>query len=68
MAQVKKPSIPLKEMVDSNENVYEITNVAIRRAAQITLTANDELIKGENKVVSQALSEVVHNIVQYKIE
>jgi DNA-directed RNA polymerase subunit omega len=67
MAQTKI-QIPLKEIVDSNENVYEITNAAIKRAAQITVSGDEALRRGEGKIVSAALKEVITNVVDYKIE
>ncbi|MCL2520041.1 MAG: DNA-directed RNA polymerase subunit omega [Spirochaetaceae bacterium] len=65
---MNKSDMPLKEIVDSNQNIYEITNVAIRRAAQLTLSSDESFFKEEGKVVSLALKEVMHKVVSYKID
>ncbi|RLW68930.1 MAG: hypothetical protein B6D68_02790 [spirochete symbiont of Stewartia floridana] len=59
--------IPLEGLVSTDKNMYELTNAAIHRARQITLSQTDEPEKPEDKAVSQAIKELVIGDVQYSI-
>ncbi len=65
MGSKKEFSVPLGEMVDSELNVYELTNAAIKRAEQLSLTKMDEMTKNKAKVSSAAIREVVTKEVGY---
>lgn len=65
MATKKEYSVPLTAMVDSEQNVYEMTNAAIKRAEQLSLTQIDEITKSKAKVSSAAIREVVTQEVGY---
>lgn len=62
--------IPLRKITEFHHegNIYEVTNAAIRRAAQIILAGGKPLEECKNHVVSAALSEVLNDKVHYKIE
>lgn len=49
-------------------NVYEMTNAAIKRAAQLTVTGSPTVEECEGKYVSAALKEVLLKKVDYRNE
>jgi DNA-directed RNA polymerase subunit omega len=55
-------------LVDSSDNVYELTCAAIRRAVQITVTRDEEIEENDGKVVSTAIKQVLNRTVQYRLE
>ncbi len=61
-------NIPLNLLVDDENNIYELTNAAIRRAFQITMTGDEELDDSNTKVVSAAIKQILTKKVQYQIE
>ncbi len=64
----KNSSIPLDALVSTDKNMYELTNAAIHRAKQISMTSSDELEAAGGKIVSQAIKEIVTEEVQYNIK
>ena len=64
----KKFSIPLEALVSTEKNMYELTNAAIHRAKQISMTGSDELESTGGKIVSLAIKEIVTEEVQYNIK
>ena len=38
--------IPIDKLVDNEENIYEMTCAAIKRASQITVTGDDDFMHG----------------------
>jgi len=64
----KKSSIPLENLVSTDKNMYELTNAAIHRATQISMTGAEELEAAGGKIVSQAIKEIVTEEVQYNIK
>lgn len=64
----KKLNVPLKEIVNYDGNVYEMTNATIKRAAQLTITGSSTVKECEGKYVSAALQEVLLKQVTYKNE
>ncbi|KGE72836.1 DNA-directed RNA polymerase subunit omega [Spirochaeta lutea] len=60
--------IPLDLLISEEENVYEMTCAAIRRAYQVTVTGDEELSKNNGKVVSTAISQILTRKVQYRLE
>lgn len=65
MSVKKEYSVPLRSLVDSEQNVYELTNAAIKRAEQLSLTKMDEISKNKAKVSSAAIREVVTREIGY---
>jgi len=60
--------LPLDRLIGEETNVYEQTSAAIRRAAQITLAADDEIAQNEGKVVSTALKQILTKKVEYRLD
>ena len=60
--------IPLRELVSSEKNMYELTNAAIHRAKQITMAGPEDLEIAGGKIVSLAIQEIVTEEVQYSIK
>ncbi len=58
-------AIPLDTLINRDDNVYELTCVAIKRAAGITKYGDEELDMHDSKVVSAALTQVLENRVEY---
>ena len=61
-------NIPLGDLVSTDKNMYELTNAAIHRAKQISMTGSDELETSGGKIVSLAIKEIVTGEVQYNIK
>lgn len=59
-------TVPLGELVESEQNIYEMTNASIRRAEQLSLTKAEEISKHKAKITSVAIREVVTGKVEYK--
>jgi DNA-directed RNA polymerase subunit omega len=60
--------IPLDELIKTEENIYEVTCAAIRRAYQISVTGDEDLEQNQGKVVSTAIRQVLTGKVEYRIE
>ena len=58
-------AIPLEKLINRDDNVYELTCVAIKRAAFITKYGDEELELHDFKVVSLSLAQVLENRVEY---
>ena len=62
----KEYSIPLDYLVETELNIYEMTNASIKRAEQLNITKGEEIAKMKAKVTSMAIREVVTGKVEYK--
>ncbi|MFP4509795.1 MAG: DNA-directed RNA polymerase subunit omega [Spirochaetaceae bacterium] len=60
--------LPLDKLTDYDKNIYKLTVASIRRAYQITMTGDEELEEGNDKVVSTAIRQILTDKVQYQIE
>ncbi|HDQ13191.1 MAG TPA: DNA-directed RNA polymerase subunit omega [Sediminispirochaeta sp.] len=60
--------IPLDKLIVKDSNVYEMTNAAIKRAHQLTITGDEEIEQNGGKVVSTAIAQVLNKKVEYRIE
>jgi DNA-directed RNA polymerase subunit omega len=61
-------TFPLEQLVKFQDNIYEITAAASRRAFQLSMI-NDPIIKEkDDKVVSIAASQLFQDEVKYQIE
>lgn len=67
-------AIPLDNLIEDNRNIYELTAAIIRRAHQIgevrRAYSSDEhgsIIDEGEKVVSQAIGEILLNEVQFEL-
>lgn len=60
--------LPLDKLIGEDSNVYELTCASIRRAAQITLAGDEDIIENEGKVVSTALKQILTKKVEYRLD
>ena len=59
---------PLEELVKYNDNIYEITVAASRRAFQMAKVEDPEIEENDGKVVSLAARQLFDDEVTFKIE
>ena len=59
---------PLEELVKYQDNIYEVTVAASRRAFQMARIEDPEIEEHEGKVVSLAARQVFDDQVTFKIE
>jgi DNA-directed RNA polymerase subunit omega len=60
---------PLKELIEYDENMYEITSASSRRAYQLsTIMEKDEKEDYDGKMVALAAREVFTKEVQFRLE
>ncbi len=62
----KRITIPMDELVNTDANMYELTNAAIHRAEQISITGAHEDEDSKGKIVSKAIGEIVTEEVKYE--
>ncbi len=60
--------IPLGLLIDREENVYQMTCAAIRRAMQITVAGDEEVEQNDGKIVSVAIKQILTKKVEYRLE
>ena len=60
--------LPLDLLTNHDGNVYELTCAVIRRAIQITVTGDEEIIENDGKVVSTALKQILTKKVEYRLD
>lgn len=58
---------PLEEVVKYNDNIYEITVAASRRAFQLAKLNDPEIDENDGKVVSLGARQLFEHEVTYKI-
>ncbi len=59
--------LPLDLLIGNYDNVYEFTCAAIRRASQITLAGDEEIVENDGKVVSTAIKQILTKKVEYRL-
>ena len=59
---------PLEELIQYEENMYEITCAASRRAYQLSMLRDPEVDEHEGKVVSLAAQQVFTKEIDFRIE
>ena len=59
---------PLKELIEFNDNIYEITCASARRAFQLAKIQDPVLDKTGGKVVSAGAKQIFRGEVNYQIE
>ena len=60
--------LPLNLLIKNQENMYEVTCAAIRRAVQINLAGDEELDDNKGKIVSLAVKQILTSKVEYRLE
>jgi DNA-directed RNA polymerase subunit omega len=59
---------PLERLIEYEENMYEITCAASRRAYQLSMLRDPEIEENDGKVVSLAAQQVFTEEIQFRIE
>ena len=59
---------PLQDLVRFEDNVYEITCAASRRAYQLSMVKDPDIENNDGKVVSLAARQLFLKQVEYRIE
>ena len=59
---------PLKNLIEYDENMYEITTAASRRSYQLSMIKDPEIEDNDGKVVSLAAKQVFTKEVEFRIE
>ncbi|MDR2305210.1 MAG: DNA-directed RNA polymerase subunit omega [Treponema sp.] len=59
---------PLEELIEYNENMYEITSAASRRSYQLSMLKDPEIEENDGKVVSLASRQVFTKEVEFRLE
>ena len=59
---------PLEELIEYEDNMYEITCAASRRAFQLSMLRDPEIDENEGKVVSLAAQQVFTKEIDFRIE
>lgn len=62
----KDKSIPIVDILNYQDNIYEMTNAAIKRSNQLMKTGNEELKVFHNKPISLALDELLKGRVSFR--
>lgn len=60
--------LPLDLLNSYEDNIYELTCAAIRRAYQITIAGDEEVDANNGKVVSVAIKQILTNKVVFSLE
>jgi DNA-directed RNA polymerase subunit omega len=59
---------PLQELIEYDDNMYEITSAASRRSYQLSMLKDAEIEENDGKVVSLAARQVFTKEVEFRIE
>ena len=59
---------PLQELIEYENNMYEITCAASRRSFQLSMLRDPEIEENEGKVVSLAAQQVFTKEIDFRIE
>jgi DNA-directed RNA polymerase subunit omega len=59
---------PLQELIEYDDNMYEITAAASRRSYQLSMLNDAEIEENDGKVVSLAARQVFTKEVEFRIE
>jgi DNA-directed RNA polymerase subunit omega len=59
---------PLQELIEYDDNMYEITAAASRRSYQLSMIKDTKIDENDGKVVSLAAQQVFTREVEFRIE
>ena len=59
---------PLKELIEYDKNMYEITAAASRRSYQLSMLKDPEIEDNDGKVVSLAARQLFTQEVDFRVE
>ena len=60
--------IPINKLIDSEENVYQFTCVAIKQAEKIVRPELEEGEEEGEKIISEAITTVLENTIELNLE
>ena len=60
--------IPINKLIDSKENVYQFTCVAIKQAEKIVRPELEEGEEEGEKIISEAITMVLENTIELNLE
>ncbi|MCL2245015.1 MAG: DNA-directed RNA polymerase subunit omega [Treponema sp.] len=59
---------PLKDLIEYDENMYEITTAASRRSFQLSMLKDPEIEDNDGKVVSLAARQIFSKEVDFRLD
>ena len=59
---------PLKDLIEYDENMYEVTAASSRRSYQLSMLKDPEIEYNDGKVVSLAARQVFTKEVEFRLE
>jgi DNA-directed RNA polymerase subunit omega len=59
---------PLKNLIEYDENMYEITSAASRRSYQLSMLRDPEIEDNDGKVVSLAARQIFTKEVEFRLD
>jgi DNA-directed RNA polymerase subunit omega len=59
---------PLEELIEYEDNMYEITAAASRRSYQLSMLKDPDIEDNEGKVVSLAARQVFTDQIEFRLE
>ena len=59
--------LPLNKLIQHDGNRYELAVATMRRAHQLSISADDEVDSNKGKVVSTAVKQIVTKKVKYQV-
>ena len=59
---------PLKDLIEYDENMYEITTAASRRSYQLSMLKDPEIEYNDGKVVSLAARQIFTEEVEFRLD
>ena len=59
---------PLKDLIEYDENMYEITAAASRRSFQLSMLKDPEIEENDGKVVSLAARQIFSKEVDFRLD
>jgi DNA-directed RNA polymerase subunit omega len=58
---------PLEELIEYDQNMYEITSASSRRSYQLSMLKDEEIEENDGKVVSLAARQVFTQEVEFRL-
>jgi DNA-directed RNA polymerase subunit omega len=59
---------PLEELIEYDQNMYEITSAASRRSYQLSMLKDPEIEENDGKVVSLAAQQVFTREIEFRLD
>jgi len=59
---------PLEQLIEYNDNMYEITCAASRRSYQLSMMRDAEIEENDGKVVSLSARQIFTNAIEFRLD